>query len=210
MIENIIGATEAVEAMENAPGLNDGEQVLMSGQIVQDAPVDPNQMPLEDIVPMPLKKPSAKKGMKQTKTPNHWQEVGQYFNSFHKKKEAGQKAHDMYGRDIWGPLKGDTEGDPDLHDPYIGFESRMRQIRRWAKRVEKSENNGDNLVNDEERGGPIQQLLGEVSAEGERLAAGTQQAYPDNIGLGSTEGSILGRRSVEEEVPQSGLKRSRN
>ena len=195
--EALIDASEASAVTVNAP------QAGMDHLVKQDAPE-------QEIDPAaPQRKPSAKKGMKQTKTPTHWQEVGAYFNSFHKKKEAGQKAHDMYGREIWGPLKGDAQHESELHDPYIGYESRMRQIRRWAKRAEKIESNREELLNGgEEREGPIQQLLGEVSAEGERLAAGGH-VYQDNLGL-ERESSMLGRRNADEDSPSASAKRPRN
>ncbi len=40
---------------------------------------------------------------KQTKMPNNWQVVRKYFSYFHEKREAGQRTHDKFGRDILGP-----------------------------------------------------------------------------------------------------------
>ena len=84
----------------------------------------------------PAKLPSAKKGQRQTRTPRNWIEVGTYFNTFNRKKDAGAKTHEAFGREIWGPLKGDGD-DALLQDPYINYDSRMRQIRRWVSEYRK-------------------------------------------------------------------------
>ena len=98
--------------------------------------------------PGPFLSPSGplKKVKVQTKTPMYWQTVGKYFNSFNRKKEGGARTHDAYGREIWGGLKG-IDPDSMLRQPYVGYESRMRQIRRWGTRVKKLEENGGKRSN---------------------------------------------------------------
>jgi hypothetical protein len=76
----------------------------------------------------------------------YWQTVGSYFNSFNKNREGGARTHDAYGREIWGGLKG-IDPDSALRQPYVGYESRMRQIRRWGTRVKKLEENGGKRSN---------------------------------------------------------------